>query len=331
MQTPKSKIVNLLVALFAMLLPWPHLALAQQPPKVPRIGLLSPLSPSTHSLQLEAFRNGLRDLGYSEGKNIMIDYRFAEGKGDRLPELAVELARLKVDVMVVASVGATAAAKKASSTMPIVVAAAGDLVGTGLVASLARPGGNVTGFTSMGTDLSGKRLELIKEIAPRAHRIAVLWSPSKTDADQVKETEVVARALGLTIQSVQVKIPGEIEAGFTAMARERAHALIIVQGNLTLFHRRQIADLALKNRLPSICEQAAWIDEGCLVSYGPDVLYLWRRAATYVDKILKGARPADLPVEQPMKFEFVINLKTAKQIGLTIPPNVLARADRVIR
>ena len=222
MQTPKSKIVNLLVALFAMLLPWPHLAEAQQPPKVPRIGLLSPLSPSTHSLQLEAFRNGLRDLGYSEGKNIMIDYRFAEGKGDRLPELAVELARLKVDVMVVASVGATVAAKKASSTMPIVVAAAGDLVGTGLVASLARPGGNVTGSTSMGTDLSGKRLELIKEIAPRAYRIAVLWSPSKTDADQVKETEVVARALGLTIQSVQVKIPGEIEAGFTAMARERA-------------------------------------------------------------------------------------------------------------
>jgi putative tryptophan/tyrosine transport system substrate-binding protein len=277
MQTQKSRMVNLAIALFVLILPCLHLAEAQQATKLSRIGLLSPLSLSTHSLQLEAFRNGLRDLGYAEGKNIVIEYRFAEGKGDRLPELAVELARLKVDVMVVASVGATAAAKKASSTIPIVVAAAGDLVGTGLVASLARPGGNVTGSTSMGTDLSGKRLELIKEIAPKASRIAVLWSPNKTDADQVMETEIAARALGLKIQSVQVKAPGEIEAGFSAMAWERAQALIVIQGNLTLFNRRQIADLALKKRLPSICEQAAWIDEGCLVSYGPDVLYLWRR------------------------------------------------------
>ncbi|HEY7218866.1 MAG TPA: ABC transporter substrate-binding protein [Candidatus Binatia bacterium] len=233
--------------------------------------------------------------------------------------------------MVVASVGATAAAKKASGTIPIVVASAGDLLGTGLVAGLARPGGNVTGFTSMGTDLSGKRFELIREIVPRASRIAVLWVPSKTDADQVKETEMAARGMGLRLQSVQVNNSVEIENGFTVMARERAQALIVVQGSLTLFHRRQISELALRNRLASICEQAVWVDEGCLVSYGPDILHLWRRAAVYVDKILKGAKPGDLPVEQPAKFEFVINLKTAKQIGVTIPPNVLARADRVIR
>jgi len=304
---------------------------AQQPAKLPKIGVLSPLSPTTHSLPIEAFRNGLRDLGYIEGKNITIEYRFAEGERARLPELAAELTRLKVDIMVAASVGATEAAKKASGTAPIVVAAAGDLVDTGVVASLARPGGNVTGSTSMGTDLSGKRLELLKEIRPTASRIAVLWSPSKTDADQVKETETAARVLGLRIQPAQVKSAGEIDSGFTTMVRNRAQALIIVQGNLTLFHRRQIADLALRNRLPSICEQAAWVDDGCLVSYGPDIPHLWRRAATFVDKILKGAKPADLPVEQPTKFELVINLKTAKQIGLTIPPNVLMRADRVIR
>jgi putative ABC transport system substrate-binding protein len=275
----------------------------------------------------------LRELGYLEGKNILIEYRYAEGKREQWPELAAELVRLKVDVIVVGGVGVTQATRQATSTIPIVVGGAGDLVKAGLVGSLAKPGGNITGSTEISPDLSGKRLELLKEVLPKASRVAVLWYPSVglTDDDEVRETETAARQFGVKVQLVEVKVPDEFDAAYRAIAKQQLNAVIIIQGSFTLFHRRQLVELAVKNRLPSVCESARFADEGCLLSYGADVLYLYRRAAVFVDKILKGAKPADLPVEQPTKFELVINLKTAKQIGLTIPPNVLARADKVIK
>jgi ABC-type uncharacterized transport system substrate-binding protein len=308
-----------------------HHAQAQQPGKVFRIGMLLSGSVSTTKSRIDAFRQGLRELGYVEGKNIVIEYRYAEGKRERWPDLAAEVVRLKPDVIVVASNGFTAAAKQATTTIPIVVASAGDLVGTGLVASLARPGGNVTGSTNITPDLSGKRLELLKEVVPKAVRVAVLWYPSSSDEDDVKETEIYAMARGIKIQVVPVQGPDTFQEAFAVMKRENANALVIIQGSFTLFHRTVLVELATKNRLPSMCVQAEWAENGCLLSYGPDPVHQHYRAATYVDKILKGTKPADLPVEQPMKFEFVINLKTAKQIGLTIPPNLLARADKVIK
>ena len=220
---------------------------------------------------------------------------------------------------------------QATTTIPIVVASASDLVGTGLVASLARPGGNITGLTNIAPDLSGKRLELLKEVVPKASRVAVLLYPNSTDWNEVKQTESAAPSLGVKIQVLEVRDPKEFDNAYTALTKQQAGALIIILGSFTNFHRRQLVDLAVKNRLPTMCEDAGWTEEGCLLSYGHDPHHNWRRAAVFVDKILKGTKPADLPVEQPMKFELVINLKTAKQIGLTIPPNVLARADRVIR
>jgi putative tryptophan/tyrosine transport system substrate-binding protein len=328
----KAKI--LVYALLALILAAIQLGEAQQPKKGFRIGYLSPLSEALDSTRRARFRQGLRDLGYVEGKDFTIEFRMAEGQRDRLPELTAEMVGLKPDVIVVSSTSFTRVVKKATNTIPIVVATAGDLVGTGLVASLARPGGNITGLTDISTDLSGKRLELLKEAVPKALRVAVFWNTfpgSQQDEDEVKQTEISALPLGFKIQRVPVRGPNEIERAFAAMKKENAGALVIIQGSFTNFHRSQIVELAAKNRLPTMCEQSMWTEEGCLLSYGNDPHYNWSRAATYVDKILKGTKPSDLPVEQPMKFEFVINLKTAKQIGVTIPPNVLARADKVIR
>ena len=301
--------------------------------KVPLIGILRSGSPSSAALLNEAIRQGLRDLGYIDGKTIAIEYRYAEGKLERLPELAAELVRLKVDVILLGGTDSIRAAKQATSTIPIVVGNAGDLVGAGLVASLAKPGGNITGSTTISPDLSGKRLELLKEVVPNVSRVAVIWNRQVggTTEEQVKQTESAARQFELKIQSVVVRDPSEFEGVYATMTKQGANAVIIIRDALTLFHRKKLAELAVKNRVPSMCEGQEFVDDGCLKAYGPDLLYLWRRAAVFVDKILKGAKPADLPVEQPMKFELVINLKTAKQIGLTIPQSVLYRADRVIK
>jgi ABC-type uncharacterized transport system substrate-binding protein len=309
------------------------IAEAQQVKKVPLIGLLSPGSVSTYKRQTDVFLQGLRELEYVEGKNIVIEYRYAEGKRERYPDLAAEIVRLKPDVIVVGSTEFTAVAKQATSTIPIVVGGAGDLLGTGLIASLHHPGGNVTGSTSISPDVSGKRLELLKEAVSKASRVAVLWYSFRgsQDEEEVKDTEIAARALKIKLQVVPVRGPDEFQKAFAAMKRENANALIIIFGAFTHFHRKQLAELAAKNRLPSMCDGAAFADDGCLMSYGPDQLHNWKRAATFVDKILKGRKPADLPVEGPMKFEFIVNLKTAKQIGVTIEPNVLVRANRVIR
>ncbi len=305
---------------------------AQPTKKIPVIGTLHADTPSAFEPSYEAFRQGLRDLGYVVGQNILIEYRYAEGKRDRLPELAAELVRLKVDVIVVTGDGPTSAVKRATSTIPIVVASAGDLVGAGLVASLARPGGNVTGSTNVDADFSMKRLQLLKEAFPKLSRVAVFsWEGSPGDRDELKETQAAAQPLGVRIQSLEVRDPSQFQSAFATMAKERAGALIITNNSFTFFHRKRIFELAARNRLPTMCGRAGFVEAGGLMSYAADRLDSYRRAATYVDKILKGAKPADLPVEQPTKFVLVINLKAAKQIGLTIPPNVLARADRIIR
>ena len=301
--------------------------------KIPLIGFLRSGSPSSSALQNEALRQGLRDLGYIEGKTIAIEYRYAGGKPERLPELAAELVRLRVDVIILSGSDSIRAAKRATQTIPIVVGNAGDLVGAGLVASLAKPGGNITGSTTISPDLSGKRLELLKEVVPNLSKVAVIWNRQVggSTEGQVKETEFAARQFELKTQSVVVRDPSEFAGVYATITKQGANAVIIIRDALTLFHRKRLAELAVKNRLPSMCEGQEFIDDGCLKAYGPDLLYLWRRAGIFVDKILKGAKPADLPIEQPTKFELVISLRTAKQIGLTIPPNVLARADKVIK
>ena len=327
-----NKTLQLLVSAIVILV-CASLTEAQQQAKVFRIGVLASGSASTHKSRIDAFRQGLQALGYIEGKNVVLEYRYAEGKRDRFADLAAEMVRLKPDVIFVGSVGFTAAAKQATSTIPIVVGGAGDLVGTGLVASLARPGGNVTGSTDISPDLSGKRLELLKEAIPKARRVAVLWHDfaGSSDADEIKQTEIAARAFGINLQVVSVQAPDRFQDAFAAIKKGNADALVILQGSFTNFHSKQLLELAAKNKLPSMCEGVNFIEAGCLISYGPDVIHQYHRAATFVDKILKGRTPADLPVEQPIKFEFIVNLKAAKQIGLTIPPNVLARADRLIR
>ena len=288
-------------------------------------------SSSSATSRLRAFRERLRELGHIEGQNIAIEYRYAEGKSDLLPELARDLVRQGVMIIITTGTSALLAAKQATSKVPIVAATSGDLVGTGLIASLARPGGNVTGLTAISPELSGKRLELLREIIPKVSRIAVLWHPNKWDEKEVRESEIAAREFGLKLQSVQISNPDEFQTAYASISKESARAIIIIQGPFTSLHRKKILELSLLHRLLSICDAPDWVDEGCLASYGPNRADLFRRAATYVDKILKGAKPADLPVEQPTKFELLINLNTAKQIGLTIPPNVLARADKVIR
>ena len=305
---------------------------AQQPGKVPRIGVLNAGASSSIPARLGAFRQGLRDLGYIEGRNIVIELPYTEGKLDRLPDVAAELVRLKVEVMVTTGTTGALAAKEATSTIPIVMTTGADPVAIGLIASLARPGGNITGLTSVSTDLAGKRLELLKETVPRLTRVGILWNPADPGSTAVfKETETVARSLGVQVQSLEVRSPNDFESAFKAATGGRAHALIIVQTALINAHRTRIVELATKNRLPTMFGEGAHVESGGLMSYAPNSADLFRRAATYVDKILKGTKPADLPVEQPTKFEFVINLKAAKQIGVTIPPNVLARADKVIR
>jgi len=308
------------------------IAEAQQPGRIPRIGLLSPFSPSAAASWHQAFRQGLRDLGWVEGKNISFEYRYAEGRNDRLPELAADLIRLKVDV-IVTSIGTDAlVAKKTTRTIPIVMASSGDPVASGLVESLARPGGNITGLSQMAPDLAGKRLELLKEIVPKLSRVAVLWYPQgSTSTLSWKELQLPARELGVQLHSLEVQSPNDFAKAFEDAARARAGALAIMPDPLFAGNLKRIAELAAKSRLPSIFHLREFVDSGGLVAYGVDRVDQFRRAATYVDKILKGAKPADLPVEQPTKFELVINLKAAKQIGLTIPPNVLARADKVIK
>jgi putative ABC transport system substrate-binding protein len=307
-------------------------ATAQQPAKVPRIGyLIGSSSPS--SARIPPFRQGLRELGYMEGKNIIIEWRFAEGKPDRLPALAAELVRLEVAVIVTAGPIPTRAAKEATITIPIVMAQDSDPVANGFVASLARPGGNITGLSTLRPELSGKQLELLKEIFPKLSRVAIFGTSTYPgNAQALKEIEPAAKALGVKLQYLDVLDRKDIETAFRAARKGRADAvLIMVVGFVVGGHRTEIAALAVKSRLPAIYNVPEFVEAGGLMSYGVNVSELDRRAATYVDKILKGANPADLPVEQPKKFELIINLKAAKQIGLTIPPNVLARADRVIR
>jgi putative ABC transport system substrate-binding protein len=304
----------------------------QQPKKVARIGYLSVLSPSSDSARIEAFRQGLRELGYAEGQSFAIESRYAEGKLDQLRDLAGELVGLKVDVIVVGGSTATRAAKNVSKLIPIVMAHGSDPVELGFVASLARPGGNITGLTHLAPELGGKRLELLKDIVAQLSRVAVLTDPgTQGHGPQIKELEIAARALGLQLRPAEVRGPKELESVFSAMTTGRAGALIVLQQPTLDRLRERIVDLAAKNRLPAMYPNSEYVEAGGLMSYAADIVAMFRRAAVYVDKILKGTKPADLPVEQPKKFEFIINLKAAKQIGLTIPPNVLARADKVIK
>jgi putative ABC transport system substrate-binding protein len=308
------------------------IAEAQQQAKIPRIGFL--FIGSKDQPHLESFRQGLRDLGYFEGKNIAIEYRYAEGKLDALPVLAAELVGLNVDVILTTTLQASRVVLQATGTIPIVAVGSGDPVRDGLVKSLARPGGNLTGLSSSaGPGMIGKRLELLKEAVPRISVVATPWSPEagQIAGVELEEAKTTARALGIQIRPYEIKSAGDIDRAFDALKKLRANALLIPGAPLMTQNSRRIAELALKLRLASIYQTRQFVEDGGLMAYGVNFGDLYRRAPIYVDKILKGAKPADLPVEQPRKFEFVINLKTAKQIGLTIPPNVLARADRVIR
>jgi putative tryptophan/tyrosine transport system substrate-binding protein len=307
---------------------------AQQPARMSRIGFLSAASSSNITIlpRIEAFRQGLRELGYIEGKNIVIDYRYADGKQDRLKELAAELVRLKVDVIVTGGPTATRPAKEATSTIPIVMGFDNDPVGAGFVARLARPGRNITGLSTLHPEISGKQLEFLKEIVPKLSRVAVLGSWSQPgNVEALREVKVAAEALGLQLQHLEIQASKDIEAVFPEASRGRADAILVLANPVVIFQQAQFIELVAKNRLPAVYSQPEFVDAGGLMSYTANFADLFRRAAVYVDKILKGANPADLPIEQPTKFELVINLKTAKQIGLNMPPNVLARADRVIR
>ena len=304
-------------------------ARAQQPKKVPRIGFLA----GTEGPVVGAFQRGLRDLGYVEGKNIVVEYRYSEGKSERVPSLIAELVQFKVDVLVIIAVPALRAAKQATKTIPIVMVTTVDPVATGLVDSLARPGGNITGITRLTRELSGNRLELLMEILPKISRVGMLWSTSRTLADrELNEYEAAAGALKIPFQSLEVRGPNpDLEGAFREARKSRVRALITTRGDVLVRNAKRIADLATKNRLPLMAEGSDFVEAGALASYATDDAENFKRAAVYVDKILKGTKPADLPVEQPTKFEFVINLKTAKALNLTIPQSVLFRADRVIK
>jgi putative tryptophan/tyrosine transport system substrate-binding protein len=306
---------------------------AQQPQRVPRIGLLGSTAPSLLFARYEAFRQGLRDLGHLEGKNIALEYRYAEGKVDRYSDLVAELVRSKVDIIVANGDPGARAAKNATKTIPIIMVGVGtDPVETGLVESLARPGGNITGFTNFGVELAGKRLELFKEAIPKIVRVASLYDPiNRANLLYLKEVQTAARPLGLTIQTWEVRGADDFDGVFARMNKRLPDGLLVQGSALMNANDKRIASFALKSRLPTFYARREGVEAGGLMSYDPDGIHQYRRAAVYVDKILNGAKPADLPVEQPLKFEFIINLKTAKQIGLTIPPNVLARADKVIK
>jgi putative ABC transport system substrate-binding protein len=326
-RNPKSAIL-LGALLFALCVP----AEAEQSGKVPRIGVLISASPSIASRRIQAFQQGLRELGYVEGKNIAFEYRYADGKLEPVPELAAELVRLKVDVLVTDTSNATQAAKNATKTIPVVFTTANDPVGDHQVESLARPGGNLTGFSILALDLNGKRLELLKEAYPKIERVAFLTRLGTATGEQrFKEAEADAKRLGLRLQLLGAKGADDLESAFDAAKRSGVQAVLAHPSTFVTTNRARIIEFAAKHRLPVIFGGAEAAEAGGLMSYGPDIVDNYRRAAAYVDKILKGTKPANLPVQQPMKFEFVINLKTAKQIGLTIPPNVLARADKVIR
>jgi ABC-type uncharacterized transport system substrate-binding protein len=327
----KKIVIWLLTTVFLTTAPF---AEAQQTAKVPRIGYLAVETPSAIAARTEGFRQGLNKLGYREGQNIVIEYKYADGKRDQLDRLAAELVRLKVEVIVAAGGdGVANAAKNASRTIPIVMTNVAAPVVGGFVTSLARPEGNVTGLTSMTFDLSGKRLELLKETFPKVSRVAVLYDPDDpTKVIEFKEIlQPTARALAVRLQTLEARSPEDFESAFRAAIKGHAGALIVLPTGVTNSNRTRIAELATSNRLPAMYPDAEFVDTGGLMAYGTSYIDLYRRAATYLDKILKGTKPADLPVEQPMKFEFIVNLKAAKQIGLTIPPNVLVRANRVIR
>ena len=333
---PKSTIHNrklaVVFAIVVALTVYGARAQAQQPSKIPGIGFLSNSSASTLAARAAAFQQGLRQLGYIEGKNIVIEWRYAEGNQDHLPALAAELVRLKVEAIVTTGATVTRAAKETTVTTPIVMAQDTDPVANGFVASLARPGANITGLSTLQPEITGKRLELLKEIVPKLARVAALGSSTNPgNAQSLKEVELAAGAFTLELQYLDVLGPKDIGIAFRGASKGRADAVLVFSSPVFNLHRTQIVALAVKNRLPAIYYIPEYVHDGGLMSYGVSFTDLFRRAAVYVDKILKGAKPADLPVEQPTKFEFVINLKTAKQIGLTVPPNVLARADRVIR
>jgi putative tryptophan/tyrosine transport system substrate-binding protein len=306
---------------------------AQPREKVPRVGYLTAGSHSDQGRQrrFEAFRQGLRELGYVEGQNIAIESRWAEGKDDRYPALAADLVRLKVAVIVAVGGAATKAAQQATRTIPIVMSLVNDPLGSGLVPNLARPGGNVTGISLMAPDLVGKQLGVLKEMIPKVSRVALLRNPANpASAPQLREAETAARALGVRLQTLEARVSQEIDSAFAAMTRERAGALVVLTDSIFTNQRRQIAELAAERRLPAVYGNTEHAEAGGLVAYGANFLDLERRAATYIDRLLKGAKPSDLPIEQPSKFELIINLKTAKALGLTIPPSLLARADQVI-
>jgi ABC-type uncharacterized transport system substrate-binding protein len=323
----------LLTSLAGGLLAAPRASEAQQPAKIARLGILG--AGSAAGVRLEAFIQGLRDLGYVEGRNLVIEYRNHEGKEERLPALAAELVALKVDVILAVSTLPALAAMKVTRTLPIVFAAAAEPVTSGLVTSLARPGGNVTGMSAVAPELVGKCLELLKQTVPGVTRGVILWQPGapdeRTDKDMLKEAEVASRTLGVRLQAVKARRPEDFERAFSDVTKARAGALIVLTSVMFINERRRLVDLAAKNRLPTVYPQRDFVDVGGLMSYGPNGPDLFRRAATLVDKILKGAKPADLPVEQPTKFELIINLKTAKALGLTIPQSLLLRADEVIQ
>jgi putative tryptophan/tyrosine transport system substrate-binding protein len=328
----RKPVLNLIASVL-LLLPV-HSAFAQQPAKVPRIGYVT----GTGDLRnpgpnVEAFRQGLRDLGYIEGKNILLEYRSSEGKQDRLPSLVAELVQLNVDIFVSSLFPAIRVAKQATKTIPIVIITAQDPVATGIIDSLARPGGNITGLTRLTVELSGKRLELLKEVVTGISRVGILWdADGPGSANSFKEYEAAAHALKIQLQSLALRGPNpDLEGAFRAAAKGRASVLIAIANPVLNRYQKQIAELAIKNRTPSMCERSDYVEAGCLMLYSSNEPEIYRRAAIYVDKILKSAKPADLPVEQPTKFEFIINLKTAKQIGLTISQSVLFRADRVIK
>ena len=324
----KLRVIGFMLPLTLSIFCASFVAEAQQPGKIPRIGFLAGGSVASWASLAEAFRQGLQEVGYVEGKNIIIEYRYAESRLERFPGLAAELVRLKVDIIVTSGRAATDAAKQATSTIPIVMAATGNPVGSGFVASLARPGGNITGLTTVRGELTGKRLELLKETASKVSRVAVFWAPPNDP--NPKNTEAAARSLGLELQLLEVRGPEGLERAFRAATKERAQALVVLRNPAVFNQLKRISQLAMKSRLPAIYDDREFVEAGGLMSYGTNHADLYRRAATYVDKILKGAKPSDLPVEQPMKFELVINLKTAKTLGLTIPQSILLRTDQVI-
>ena len=305
---------------------------AQQAPKIPTIGFLAVSTPAAAAPYIEAFRQGLRELGYVEGRAVVLEVRYGEGRSERIPELARELLGLKVSVIVTANDVATAGVKRVTQTVPIVMANSIDPVGTGFVASLARPGGNVTGLSNISSELSGKRLELLREAVPGLSRVAFLWNPDvRGNVLDYKETEAAARSQHLQLQSVEVSRTEDLDRAFSAVTNQRAQAFILPPNPVAITNQGQIASFARRNRLPSMYAQKEYVHVGGLMSYGPSTAELNRRAAIYVDKILKGAKPGDLPVEQPTKFELVINLKTAKALELTMPPSLLQRADQLIQ